>query len=486
MNTLEKELRDLVGKHAPGDIVPNDEMLAETHDVSIRTIRRVMAKLRSEGLVLRARGMPTQVPGGDVGSDDQEPASSADRLAKELVRSIHRGDIRTGDALPQIKELAARYRMSDKTILGAYRQLEHDGVVSKIGKRFWVGGLTPYTIRGLRHTVWIVTVTREEMAQVFPEDELGAAYQRMDLVLRDHGILVKVCDLPTLREMIPEWTQRRSYPVGLVFWRIYDNRAARLIGEAVRPLVERGRTLKVKVLLDLGKTECREVIPHKVSSISRGNINTSRSRAVARHLLEHRYDSVTILQPGFKPGADYRRAYLRHLKIRLEILSQAGPDLSIDHVALGTITDTDRNAIVNEIMTSQEGYLQYLTKKYPAASKRSVSNVVERLRFVPSVDRLLSTNRSRTLWICTNERVAADALDVLEQGRVPVPTEVSIICLEHSPTYLHRGISYCAFDFNRAGYLMAHELIGDFPPERTRHGHIRIPTPVVHRGTSGE
>jgi len=48
----------------------------------------------------------------------------------EIRRAIALGDLRRGDVLPSVRQLAADLRINPHTVAQAYRELERDGLVS--------------------------------------------------------------------------------------------------------------------------------------------------------------------------------------------------------------------------------------------------------------------------------------------------------------------------------------------------------------------
>jgi DNA-binding LacI/PurR family transcriptional regulator len=80
--------------------------------------------------------------------------------------------------------------------------------------------------------------------------------------------------------------------------------------------------------------------------------------------------------------------------------------------------------------------------------------------------------------------LASDTLAALRRARVDIPGKVALLSLEDDPRFLHENISVVAPDWDRAGYLMAHALLGDLTLERTHRGFVRLPVPLVTRLTT--
>jgi GntR family transcriptional regulator len=52
------------------------------------------------------------------------------QLVHQVRRALKLGLLREGDQLPTVKEVVARVAINPNTVLKAYRELEHDGLVS--------------------------------------------------------------------------------------------------------------------------------------------------------------------------------------------------------------------------------------------------------------------------------------------------------------------------------------------------------------------
>lgn len=52
------------------------------------------------------------------------------QIIDEIRRAIALGDLRPDDALPSVRQMAADLRINPHTVAQAYRELEHDGLVS--------------------------------------------------------------------------------------------------------------------------------------------------------------------------------------------------------------------------------------------------------------------------------------------------------------------------------------------------------------------
>lgn len=62
--------------------------------------------------------------------DPRSPTPLYAQIATRLRLAVAAGDLRPGDALPSVRQLAARLRVNPATVVQAYRDLETEGFVA--------------------------------------------------------------------------------------------------------------------------------------------------------------------------------------------------------------------------------------------------------------------------------------------------------------------------------------------------------------------
>lgn len=65
--------------------------------------------------------------------DDPNPLFS--QLIQQVKQGVQRGDLRPGDPLPSIRQLATDLEVNSKTVAKAYRLLERDSIIQTRGYR---------------------------------------------------------------------------------------------------------------------------------------------------------------------------------------------------------------------------------------------------------------------------------------------------------------------------------------------------------------
>lgn len=70
------------------------------------------------------------------------------QLADQIRESIMAGDLRSGEAVPSVRQLSAEYRLNPQTILNATQLLVNEGLLEKRrGRGYFVTGLARGTLR---------------------------------------------------------------------------------------------------------------------------------------------------------------------------------------------------------------------------------------------------------------------------------------------------------------------------------------------------
>src|SRR2546429_7857696 len=91
------------------------------------------------------------------------------QLESQVKQAVAAGALRTGEALPSTRKLAAELRINPNTVARAYQDLERDGVTRSVpgGGTFVADGLPGVLERGKGERVWPharqVAVERREM-----------------------------------------------------------------------------------------------------------------------------------------------------------------------------------------------------------------------------------------------------------------------------------------------------------------------------------
>ena len=76
--------------------------------------------------------------------DDASPVPVYAQLCEQVLAAIGRGDLRRGEQLPSVRDVAAELAVNPNTVNRAWAQLERDGVVEvRRGRGTFVAGVRP-------------------------------------------------------------------------------------------------------------------------------------------------------------------------------------------------------------------------------------------------------------------------------------------------------------------------------------------------------
>jgi len=126
---IASRIRDQIhtGQFPPGTVLPSEAELCRTFGVARNTVRRGLALLEKEGLVVT---VPSK---GRVVAGNPGQAGAASYRYQEIVATlreqIQSGDLAPGAVLPSEAELRRRFATSRNTVRQALAVLEHEGLI---------------------------------------------------------------------------------------------------------------------------------------------------------------------------------------------------------------------------------------------------------------------------------------------------------------------------------------------------------------------
>ena len=114
--------------------------------------------------------------------DARSPTPLYAQIAARMKLAIASGELRAGEGLPSVRQLAARLRINPATVVQAYRALQDDGFVEmRQGAGTFVHEITPS-----RRTTERRSAARRLVRELIAEgSRLGIAPQEFYNVLRD-------------------------------------------------------------------------------------------------------------------------------------------------------------------------------------------------------------------------------------------------------------------------------------------------------------
>jgi DNA-binding GntR family transcriptional regulator len=126
--TIAEALRRRIteGEFPPGAPLPSEAELRTEYGVARNTLRRALADLEQEGLLITmpGRGRVASPPG-----EAAPPAPAFRQISADLRAVIERGELRQGDLLPSEATLTEQYGVSRSTVRQALTDLEGAGLI---------------------------------------------------------------------------------------------------------------------------------------------------------------------------------------------------------------------------------------------------------------------------------------------------------------------------------------------------------------------
>lgn len=485
---LRQWLEELIAEMPPGAKLPTDSDFAARCQVSTRTLRRAMAELKNRGLVTRAPGKGTFRAGPESPAPSAPTPtrqSSVETLVAALRQSINRGDLRRGSQLPLNKYISHQYQVSGRTVAAAYRALESEGMVRRIGKHYWVGQFNPASKTKTKNDIFVAVQTRAQLKGLFVDYPIATAYRRLESELTACGSRLHFVTNDQLADATAGWVRRDRYPRGILLADSFGHHIDAVM-PFLKPMMRRGRRgARVTVVADMISQPQRDAFASGLVGTVRGNFATAQARAIGKYLSRMPDRDVVFVADGHRLMADPRMATMRYQKHTYEILRQrCGPGGRILEAIVGGPPKLTKKWLLEEALGGEGDYQDYLKSKYRDVPGTRNGGQEEHLSLYDSVEQVVKAYGSDAVWLLVHDSVAEQALDALHKRNARIPESVSVISLENDPHYLHLGLSSCAPDWDLVGYLLAHALLGDMQLERTSRGFIRVASPVVDRQTT--
>lgn len=124
---IAETLRERLAGAAPGSALPSETSLAAEFGVVRNTVRRALAELERDGLIvtLPGRGRVTSAPAGTT-------VAGYRRIAEDLRHQIAVGELAPGQRVPSETDLMHRYGVSRGTARRGLALLEATGLVRAV------------------------------------------------------------------------------------------------------------------------------------------------------------------------------------------------------------------------------------------------------------------------------------------------------------------------------------------------------------------
>ncbi len=447
-----------------------------------------MAASRRSGDVVRIRGRGTFVAPGPqpVPAVDRAQQVSAASLAGQLMAGIGRGELKRTEPLPSQKQLAAQFHVAPATVARACRELAAQGLLTRIGTRWFVGRFAALVRGETRKQVYLFATDAAEFRGAFRSDFLAHSYRRLHHELSANGFVLLFATWDELPGHLAQWVRSRRMPYGVVFYKVSNERIelVRALAAGITRAAREAREPPPPVLVDFHRNPPASRVAGHV--LLRSHLSTSVARETAAFTALRGYRRVCFfhdvrvpydIDSGYSWSSVWPVLKLRNelriaapaVPFRL-IAGNAGRPFSVDRYLgrhMGSLTETTASAVLK------------------AYGMRSLWDIAGECIAAPVfAEYYPELAEPGTLWVFAADRLAVEALEWARNHEVRVPQDLALVGLESDLDCLPAGITCVEPDLDTLGYLMAQAVIGDMPVTKTTRGYLRTPAIVRERLTT--
>ena len=473
---LQQWLEKAIGEGSPGSPLPGIRKLAETFNLSQRTVKRIIQALRKEGKIVTIRGKGLFIPGDaePVDTDNLQTRSSSQIFIDFIMNAIATGQIRRGEQLPLIKYCTHRFNLSRKAVGEAYKILENKGYICRIGKGYWLGDydrLVKY--RGTKRIAF-VNCQEQDFAHPFIGDVFAQSYQKMERELMDYGYNLDYYRKEEVAAMVKRCAKKNE--LAGCFITSTDFESFDLLKEPVERLCEIFKRDSGRIIIEGERFSIRKA---GVKLLVRGNLATSKARTTAQFIWQQHMKNIVVFFDGRTAYSSLDIMIFYRLKTELQAL---GFPFSFTICAILPKKFKTRDAFFNDIYRQKSPDL--LAKIFSKYVPTDFSDLEKSCVFVDEFEDMYKRlEKKDSIWVFEMERDAVAAKNWCN-GHAAARGSVSILSYENLPEFYPDSITCCVCDWDRLGYLLAHALIDDIPVATTRQGFIKIPTCLIERHTT--
>lgn len=469
---------------ASGNRLPTIRALSRNFGLSKSTVQKSLKSYIQDGRLTAIRGkglfVTSRMP-QPRNLESNHSTSSVLSIADALTEDIAAGKLKHGEALPAVKLLSRQFKAGQASVTNAYRILQQRGLVRRVGKKFWVGGLQSIRDFGAKSTVVCLNFSEGDSTDLTSNSEILHAFEFLEDELHNHRLSIRFEDSGRMALFLRPRALQKSDIARFIITGVTSDRLLTLFPQiqSLETFLSRsGKRILVCGRHSESGTERR--IPRHTEYFCHGTIITNVVRTAAEYCFRKGFQNIVLVHRETENNAKDVRFYLRFIS---ELLVR-NPNADITFLIQPLHGDTSPERVFWRTPAYKEHnhfeYLEGLLSKY---APYTMNDLYRRITLGSTVNDLLSHAPRGAVWICKEAAIACAADDWCTAHRIPVPTEAAILCFEKAPSLHFRGIATCIPDWRTIGYILAHSLIGDIPLKRSRKGFLRTPAVLYERRT---
>jgi len=471
-------VEEIIVDPSGGECLPSTVDLSRRFGLSSTSINRILRPFVAGGELTAIRGKGTFVTSRMSRAEKGvtlRSVTSARTIAEALAEEISTGRLKRGDPLPSFKLLRNQFKTGHPTIRHAYRMLEKRGLVRRVGRSYWVGGMESLCAFGARGRIVCFNYSEGDPSDMMAETEMREVFTAMEHELHTHRLSLQFEDCGKLDLFLRPGAWARSDFSGMMISGITKTRFHELFAriEGLGPALSRNG----KRLLLCGAHYRR---PKRTHFFCHGTIITSVVRAAAEACFAAGYDDIVLLLRECDAGLIDVRFFVRFISESL----MRNPRARIVFLIQPRGPETSPESILKRAPSFLRlGHFEYLEGLLGKHTPRTMDELFAMISADRDLDKLLAGAPRRAVWLTTKAPAACRVVQWLNDNRVRMPSEAALLCLDEDVSLARRGIASCVSDRHTIGYLMAHALIGDIPIKKSRQGFLRTPAILCERRT---
>lgn len=430
-------------------------------------------------------------PSNDGAPPPVAPATSMERTRRRIAEELLHGTLGRNGPLPSARQLAARYGVGLRSVLGALRTLADQGLLERKRRSYIVAGA------GGRHAVSsIVVVSSSALRRMLPVTTSRTLefWRSLERTCRQNNVRIVPSGLYDIAD--PDQAcaaianHARSEPaLGFLCWSLAGDlsRVERLlkmltkIDKPVAVVDETGAALHLAPRFAGGRTRFLHIA------------TTPRSgEMVGRHLLKLGHRRVAFFQPLTGDPA-----YVRRCEGVRGVFAEAGLNDGVvdlhpeiegtmgEAVAAGESFRKAREAL-GTLGSSRSDAAERPESMFLSMAEANLHGYAVVREFAqllqPFFDQALA-DKSISAWVCGNDQMAMVAQAYLHRKKIPVPGRVSLIGFDDHPATFGMDLSSYSFNVGRVAELAVDHILSPRTTELFPSPSMELPGVVMHRGS---
>ena len=462
-------IKKQISSLSQGHPLASESELAQRKGVSRSTVARVLSQLAQEGLIHRIQGK-----GSFVGKEPLAPttqpnlerntATSAELVADYFQNRMAYGEMRVGDIMPQIKAVSIRLKVNPATVIEGYRILVQKGLISKIGKSYWIDNT--HELLGPMTKKTLIAFSPDEIStsHIYNNTMMSSAFVRFEMELNRFGYVIHYHKLSEFDALSKKWLRSSKVRPDAILLSGMVKPYIKAFPQNIFDFFKKDRDLKIKILIagEIEKPKLKDCYHFHQS-----HSTTLSFRKLAKFIRERQYKRIVIVRDPGITKFRFSMAGLLRLRPECKFLMPKAP-------VLFCIKTVQPEKKIQQLINSSAGIKPGNPKVLNVSKYETVSadTLLKEMQTFTDYEQLALLAKPGDVFVFDYMRNAKSGLDAFSQKGFSIPKQISLIALEEDRKLIHEGISSCVPNWDAAGYIMAHALIGDVTFHQSRRGFL--------------